>query len=337
MPKISVIIPVFNGEKTIINTIQSVLEQSFNDFEIIIINDGSTDSTLDIISSIIEPRLKIYSYPNAGANHSRNRGLNKAVGEYVSFLDADDLWTSNKLEYQLQALQSHPEAAVAYSWTDRIDEFGQILPGGSKLTVNGNVYKQLLLVDFIGSGSNPLIRTEAIKKVGGFDESLINAQDWDMWLRLAALYPFIAIPFVQVLYRRSPNSKSTNLYGMESSSWKVLNKAFSDTSLSNLTLLNSLKFKQICFANRYKSLARQVLEQTYFSQPQALLATKCLFHAVINDKSLINHRVFWKALAKILIGATFPNKISSKFLIYNKHLSNFHALNLLQQTNFDNI
>lgn len=85
MPLISIITPAYNAERTIQETIESVLNQTFSDFELIVINDGSTDSTLDILSSIQDSRLKVFSYPNAGPNHSRNRGLAQASGEYISF------------------------------------------------------------------------------------------------------------------------------------------------------------------------------------------------------------------------------------------------------------
>ena len=91
MPLISVIIPVYNGEITIKETIDSVLTQTFLDFELIVINDGSQDLTLKIVSSILDPRLKVFSYPNAGLAATRNRGISHASGEYISFIDADDL------------------------------------------------------------------------------------------------------------------------------------------------------------------------------------------------------------------------------------------------------
>src|SRR5919202_4312270 len=204
MPLISVIIPAYNAEKTIKQTIESVLNQTFSDFEIIVINDGSQDSTLEIVSSIPDPRIKVFSYPNAGPQKSRNRGWGNASGEYVSFLDADDLWTPDKLEAQLKALQENPQAAVAYSWSDWIDESGQFLRAGGHITVNGNAYEKLLLRDFVESGSNPLIRRQALDKVGDFDQSVTPAEDWDMWLRLAARYEFVTVPSPQILYRISP-------------------------------------------------------------------------------------------------------------------------------------
>jgi glycosyltransferase involved in cell wall biosynthesis len=102
MPTISVIIPVYNGEKTIKQTVESVLNQTFRDFELLIINDGSQDATLEIIQAINDERIQVFSYQNSGVSASRNRALTKAKGEFISFIDADDLWTPNKLELQLK-------------------------------------------------------------------------------------------------------------------------------------------------------------------------------------------------------------------------------------------
>ncbi|MHC5825871.1 MAG: glycosyltransferase, partial [Nostoc sp.] len=201
LPIISVIIPAYNSEKTIKETIQSVLNQTFTDFELIIINDGSQDSTLEVVTQIQDPRIKVFSYSNAGGNVSRNRGLERAGGEFVSFLDADDLWTPDKLQSQLKALQENVTAKVAYSWTDYIDTKGQFLFSGKRINVNGNIYEDLLLNNFLENGSNPLISKKALITLGGFDEFLSAAQDWDMWLRLASKFDFVCVPCVQILYR----------------------------------------------------------------------------------------------------------------------------------------
>ena len=205
---ISVIIPVYNGEQTIRKTINSVLNQTFSDFELIVINDGSQDSTLEIVSSIPDSRIKIFSYPNSGQAISRNRGIERASGEFIAFLDADDLWKPNKLEAQLKALEANPQAAVAYSWTDFIDKDGQFLGTGTRINYSGNVYEKLLVRNFLEHGSNPLIRRQALIEVGGFDGSLTPAEDWDLYLRLASRYQFILVPSAQVLYRVSANSSS---------------------------------------------------------------------------------------------------------------------------------
>ena len=325
MPHISVIIPVFNAEKTIQETIESVLNQTFSNFELIVINDGSTDSTLDIIASIQDPRIKIFSYPNSGPNHSRNRGISHASGEYVSFLDADDLWTPNKLNDQLKALQDNPQAAFAYSWTDSIDESGQFFRVGGHRIVNGDVFTQLVLNDFIESGSNPLIRRQALIEVGGFDESLPAAQDWDMWLRLAAHYHFVVVPSVQILYRVQANSWSCNVTRMEAASLRVIEKAYAHAP-------DSIQYlKRITIGNRYKYLTFKALDG-YPVWHRGLTALRFLGNAVRNDPVLLKHkRIMGKVLLKIAVVSLFPPQLAKKVLSSNnKYLEIFDLFKYIQ-------
>ncbi len=210
-PLVSVVIPAFNSEKTIYETIESVLNQTWRNLELIVVNDGSQDSTLDIVTGIKDPRLKVFSYTNAGVAVSRNRGISHAEGEFISFIDADDLWTLDKLEAQLKALQANPQAGVAYRWTDHIDKDSQFIRPGAYCTANGNVYAELLRGNFLASGSNVLIRTRILKEIGDFDQSITPAEDWDMYLRLATRYNFVAVPAPQILYRLTSTSASIKL------------------------------------------------------------------------------------------------------------------------------
>ncbi|MCA1994727.1 MAG: glycosyltransferase [Coleofasciculus sp. S288] len=300
MPIISVIIPVYNGERTIKETVKSVLNQTLLNLEVIIINDGSQDSTLEVVSSISDPRIKIFSYPNAGVSVSRNRGIAQATGEYISFLDADDLWTPDKLEAQLKALQANPEAAVAYSWTDWIDESGQFLRPGGHMIANGKVYEKLLLRDFVESGSNPLIRRQALAEVGEFDSWVSPAEDWDMWLRLAARYEFVAVPSVQILYRICANSGSSNVWKMEAGSLRVIEKAFAQSPES----LKSLKREVL--GNRYKYLTIKTLEGLP-ERRRGLTATRFLWQAVRNDPTWLKKTQLMSIiLFKIAIATLLP-------------------------------
>ncbi len=255
MALISIIIPVYNRAVTIQATIDSVLQQTFLDFELIIVNDGSTDRILEILSHYTDPRIKVFSFSHAGAAVSRNRGLELASGKYIAFLDSDDLWTPDKLTAQLNALQTHPEAAVAYSWTDYIDQWGNWQKAGRHITVNGEAYAQMLLTNFLENGSNPLIRRYACDVVGGFDESLTGGQDWDFYLRLAANFLFVNVPAVQVFYRVHSDSISANITRQEQQVVKVLNKAFSQAPKSLQPL------KRNSFALVYKYLACRIFEQ----------------------------------------------------------------------------
>jgi glycosyltransferase involved in cell wall biosynthesis len=309
-PRVSVIIPAYNSEKTIKETIESVLNQSFTDLELIIINDGSQDSTLEVITQISDSRIKVFSFPNAGGNVSRNRGLHLAVGEFVSFLDADDLWTPDKL--QLNALQENVTAKVAYSWTDYIDENGEFILSGKRVNVNENVYENLLLNNFLENGSNPLICRKALITLGGFDESLSAAQDWDMWLRLASKFNFICVPSVQILYRISANSVSSNLIRQEKACLQVLERAYKERpSLQDATLTTIKNSWNISLANLYKYLTCKALQKP-FTRQKGLASARFLWKYFIHDPSKLKNINFTsKLLVKIVIMLIMPTLLYS--------------------------
>ncbi|MBH8574219.1 glycosyltransferase [Nostocaceae cyanobacterium CENA369] len=312
LPIISVIIPVYNSEKTIKVTIGSVLKQTFEDFELIIINDGSQDSTLDVISEIKDSRIKVFTFTNGGGNVSRNRGLNMALGEFVSFLDADDIWTSDKLQLQLQALQENPTAKVAYSWTDYIDENDRFLVSGTHTSINGDIYEKLLINNFLENGSNPLIYKESIIELGGFDESLKAAQDWDMWLRLAARYFFVAVPCVQILYRVSAYSLSSNLVRQEKACLQVLERAYQVRPLINQTSW------KLSLTNLYKYLTCKALQRP-FNKQKGIAAIKFLWKYFLNDYSRLQRISFTlKLLFKSVIIIILPPTISTTLLTIMK-------------------
>lgn len=249
MPAISVVIPAYNAQNTIKETIQSVLNQTFSDFEIIVINDGSTDETLNIVQTISDPRLKVFSYANAGPSISRNRGISNASGEFIAPLDSDDIWLPDKLEAQLNALRDYPQAAIAYSWIDHINEQGNFLRKGTRNTDTGNVYAKLLLVNFIVTTSNPLIRRTALTEVGEFNPNLKWADDRDMWIRLAARHEFVCVPAVHILYRQSSYSLSANIIRQCNGSITVLKTAF-DSAPTELQYLRAYSYSNIAVLNQ---------------------------------------------------------------------------------------
>lgn len=224
MPEISVIIPAFNAERTIGETVTSVLSQTFVDFEVLVINDGSTDHTLDILTQVQDDRVRILTFPNAGVAESRNRGIQAARGKFLAFLDSDDLWTPTKLAEQRSALEANPQAAVAYSWNDYINEHGKFFRHGSHPTYVGDVYEALFQGSFIENGSNILVRQQAVDSIGNFDPTLVPTEDWDFYLRLAEKYSFVCVPKVHVLYRMVPSSLSNRVLRMERSGLTVLKR-----------------------------------------------------------------------------------------------------------------
>lgn len=309
MPLLSVIIPAFNAQTTIKDTIESVLKQSLADFELIVIDANSTDRTLEVISKITDSRIKIFSYPQANVAVNRNRGFKHASGDFISFLDADDLWTLNKLEAQYKALVE-TDAVVAYSWTNCIDESGKFLRKCSYVNWTGDVYAKFLLDDFIGSGSNVMIRRQAFIKVNGFDETLTNAQDTDLWLRLAALYNFIVVPEAQILYRIRTNSMSSDILGLEQSNLTVIERAFAHQKAKQFQYL-----KRYSLGNLYKYLSYKALEAKP-GQQKNLHAARFILTAIRNDLALLFKPIIIKALIKLVVMIILPSKITQ--IIFNK-------------------
>jgi glycosyltransferase involved in cell wall biosynthesis len=230
VPLVSVVVPAYNSEDTVLETIHSIRRQTFPDFEIIVIDDGSTDNTLARLRTVRDSRLRVLSYPNGGLAVARNRGIEKSLGEFISFIDADDLWTPDKLELQLQALRRHTNAAIAYSWTAFVDQKARFLFAKEGLRLEGDVYPELLLHCFIASGSNILVRRSCAVAVGGFDTAIVAAQDWDFCLRVAARWPFAVVPRYQILYRISEGAMSANAERAERGCLLVCDKAFNGTS-----------------------------------------------------------------------------------------------------------
>ncbi|NEQ23536.1 MAG: hypothetical protein F6K28_31180 [Microcoleus sp. SIO2G3] len=216
-------------------------------------------------------------------------------------------------------LFENPQAAVVYSWTDWINESNQLLGRGSYLPEQGDVFAKLLLNDFVASGSNCLIRRQALIEVGSFDESLAHGEDWDMWLRLAARYEFALVPVPQILYRISPNSVSFDVWKMEVGSLKVIEKAFAIAPES----LQRLKKQSL--GNRYKYLTFKALEGTPEGK-KGLVAARFLWYAICYDPALLRTRVIWKVLLKIATVALLPSQQAQVLLTKMNELFNISAL-----------
>jgi glycosyltransferase involved in cell wall biosynthesis len=316
-PLISVIIPVYNGEQTIAETIASLLQQTYSNWELIVINDGSSDRTPALVQDILaqHPQIQggLLSYPQTGACASRNRGAAQAQGKFLAFLDADDLWTADKLALQLQALQSSPHAKIAYSWTDYIDIGGKFLYPGGHATHEGDVYKYLLLGNFLENGSNALICRDAFRQVGGFDESVTGVDEWDLFIRMTQqtefACEFVVVPQVQIFYRLSNQSLSASIDRQASECRKVIDQAF-QTSPAHL---QHLKPKSL--ANLYRYLTfRGLSSDLAYSHPRLLMQyfLKSLFW---DPQELIPR---WKLMAivglKLLITLLLPKVLARKLI-----------------------
>ncbi|MCL5951129.1 MAG: glycosyltransferase [Chloroflexi bacterium] len=191
MPKVSVVIPTYNRAQLIRETLRSVLAQTYHDFEVVVIDDGSTDNTQEALVAY-GSQIRYFRKDNGGQASARNLGIRVASGEYIAFLDSDDLWLPSKLEEQVTTLVT---ARTKWVYCD-----AELFDGATGRTVGlysrqnnrpyeGHVARQLLLNDFIASPT-PIIHREVFDRVGYFDESALlrSREDWEMWLRIAPHY-----------------------------------------------------------------------------------------------------------------------------------------------------
>lgn len=211
-PLVSIVLPTYNRAHIVSRALQSVLNQTYHDFEIIVVDDGSTDNTEEIIRNVAckDSRVKYFrNNKNKGPSGARNVGINLAKGEFIAFQDDDVEWYPNKLEKQLNLLQTLQETfAVVYSGFYKIiDEEKIYIPSRNIYPKEGNVHNSLLKGNFIDTPSI-LVRKAALLYVGLFDENLPMLEDWDLVIRLSEKYQFKFID--ESLYVSYDNPKSVN-------------------------------------------------------------------------------------------------------------------------------
>ena len=184
LPKVSVVIPTYNRADILPRTIQSVLSQTLKDLELIVVDDGSTDRTVEVIHNVKDDRLRYIQLPqNCGGNYARNQGIQASRADFVAFLDSDDEWLPQKLEKQLALINQDPSISVVYcQYYEHQETSGQLTPNPAPY--EGDVF-QPLLRGWCPALSTFLIKRTALQVINGFDESLPSFQDYDLFLRLA--------------------------------------------------------------------------------------------------------------------------------------------------------
>jgi glycosyltransferase involved in cell wall biosynthesis len=201
---VSVVIPAFNASATIAETIHTVLNQSYKNIEIIVVNDGSSDNTADVVRGLMatHPCIHLLEQANQGVSAARNKGIRAAKGEFIAFIDADDLCHPDKILLQIERFQKGGDRlGVVYTWLAFISQEGNIIPGRSVAeTYEGDVYGPLLISNFIG-GSTLMVRRNCFETVGLYDTNLRVNEDQKLHLALAAHYDFGVVPRFLFGYR----------------------------------------------------------------------------------------------------------------------------------------
>ncbi len=253
MPKVSVIIPAYNAMTYLPKTVESVLKQSFTDFEVIIVNDGSSDNIEQWVNTITDNRIKLISQKNQGTAAARNTGIAHAKGEYLAFLDSDDLWEASNLEKQVYCLDNNPDVGLVYVWIASIDENGNHLGQIYGNDEQGYIWEKMLQRNVIWSGSAAMVRRVCFEKSGVFDQSLKYSEDWDMWIRISRNYSFAVIKEPLVYYRFHPNNKSKNHTKIKNELRLIVEKSFQSVPFELLHLRNKT-YSHINFITAWKSI-----------------------------------------------------------------------------------
>ncbi|MDJ0508850.1 MAG: glycosyltransferase family A protein [Crocosphaera sp.] len=257
MVKVSIVIPAYNAMRYLPETLDNVLQQTYEAFEVIIINDGSTDNIKEWFTSILDNRVRLISQQNKGLAGARNTGIENAKGDYIAFLDADDLWEPTKIEKQVKLLDNNPKVGLIYTGVAIIDSDGIRTGRIFQEDFEGYIWKELTQKNFVGCGSVAMVRKECFEQVSNFDQNLGSfVEDWDMWLRIAVEYPFKVIKEPLVYYRQHPNSASKKWDAMEKSFEIVIEKAFK-TAPKELQYLKSQSYGLANFVLAWKPLQTQ--------------------------------------------------------------------------------
>lgn len=238
MPEVSVIIPTYNRAHLISRAIQSVLNQTYRDFELIIVDDGSMDNTENVVKSFNDMRIKyIQCKENRGASAARNTGIRASKGEYIAFQDSDDEWFPNKLEKQIEAFANAPsEVGIVYSGFYRIEADKKIyLPGDRLPQKEGNIHKELLKGNFVGTPT-VLAKKECFENTKYFDEELPALEDWELWIEFSKYYSFKYVDNPLLCAYTTPNSVNLNQSNMLKAHETILLKHLDDFNNDRKTL-----------------------------------------------------------------------------------------------------
>jgi glycosyltransferase involved in cell wall biosynthesis len=218
---VSVIIPAYNEAATVERTISSVLNQTYSDLEVLVVDDGSTDETAALVRRMadLDHRIKLLQKANGGLVSARNCGIAHAQGEFIALLDADDLWHPEKIRKQLKVLRSRADrVGLVYCWSRAIDEQDRVLFDVTPCALRDNVYAALIIRNFLSSGA-PLVRRRCVEEVGGYDVTLSSrgaacCEDLKFNLDIAERYDFDLVPEFLLAYRRRAGSMSSNYDSM---------------------------------------------------------------------------------------------------------------------------
>ncbi len=265
----SVIIPSYNSAAFIAEGVESVLAQTCTDFELIVVDDGSSDNIAEVLAPYSD-QLTFVQQSNAGSAAARNHGIRLAKGACIAFLDADDLWMPDKLERQLVCFANHPEAGMVYGPHLRVEKDGIERPSRREALPSGQIFAELFFKNWVATSSVVLTR-ETVETVGVFDESLRRAQDHDLWLRVAHAYPCYALDWPVVKFRARDGSASTDREPLHACVIRIIEKAYENYKDAPPVVTEPMYRTKM--ADQHVKMARSLLRRGEPKQARRMAAT----------------------------------------------------------------
>jgi len=286
--KVSVIVPTYNRERYLKEAMDSVLNQTHKNLELHIVDDGSTDSTKDLVKSFTDDRIKYYYQKNQGQSVARNTGIKNSQGEYICFLDSDNLWKHDKLERQLKLMAENPDYQIVYGENEIIDENGQVQPAGPAVQrYSGNIMSRLLVFNFVNFNS-AMIRRECFDQMGGMNQNTRVADDYELFLKFSTRYRFLYVPEFFAQYRVMENQISSNKDKRFQSNFNILTNFMS--TYNNLLDADTVNYTWCRFyTNRGRYQASVGRLKNAFTD----------YIKAIGYKPLSKHP--WRALSKLIL------------------------------------
>jgi len=230
-PLVSVIIPTYNRGRALKEAIDSVLAQNFSDFELIVVDDGSTDNTQDILSSYKEDII-VLKQNNKGVSSARNRGITSASGRFIAFLDSDDLWLPQKLSIQVDFFNANPDALICQTEEIWLRNGIRVNPKKRHKKLSGDIFEPSLYLCLV-SPSAVMIKRSLFENTGMFDETLPACEDYDMWLRVSSRYPVYLIATPLIIKRGGHADQLSRFSGLDKYRIQSLKKIIESNLLTD--------------------------------------------------------------------------------------------------------
>jgi len=231
-PRVSVIIPTYNRGWILQRAVDSVLTQTFRDFELIVVDDGSQDDTADILAAY-GTDIRVIRQPNAGVSAARNTGICAAGGEFIAFLDSDDYWLPEKLHMQIAYFNTHATAVICQTEEIWIRNGKRVNPKKVHKKPSGRIFRASLALCLV-SPSAVMLRRGLLDEIGGFDETLPACEDYDLWLRISAHYPVYLVDTPLIVKTGGHADQLSRMVGLDRYRIRSIEKLLADGKLTRL-------------------------------------------------------------------------------------------------------